>query len=141
MKNGIISPYKNKNAICNMEDFKINIKIKLSGLWTSLMFCYIYGDYFELYVPNKVKGLIDGDNMLDSPFKLFLATLLMVVPALMVFLSLILLPKINRLLNLIFGIVFTAIMVLVGLTSLTSWLTFYTFLAAIEIVITLTIIF
>jgi hypothetical protein len=124
-----------------MEDFKINIKIKLSALWTSLMFCYIYGDYFELYVPNKVKGLIDGNNMLDSPFKLFLATLLLVVPALMIFLSLILLPGINRILNIILGIVFTTIMVLIGLTSLTSWLTFYAFLAAIESVITLTIIF
>jgi hypothetical protein len=124
-----------------MEDYKINIKIKLSALWTSLMFCYIYGDYFELYVPNKVKGLIDGNNMLDSPFKLLLATLLMVVPSLMIFLSLILLPRINRLLNLILGTLFTAIMVLIGLTSLTSWLTFYAFLAAIESVITLTIIF
>lgn len=124
-----------------MEDIKVNIKIKLSALWTSLMFCYVYGDYFELYVPNKVKGLVDGNNMLDSPFKLLLATLLLVVPALMIFLSLILSPHINRLLNVILGMLYTALMVVIGFSSLTNWLTFYVFLAAIESAITLTIIF
>lgn len=59
----------------HLEDFKINIRIKLSALWTSVMFCYIYGDYFELYVPEKVQGLLNGHNMLDTPIKLFTATL------------------------------------------------------------------
>ena len=40
------------------QDFKVNIKLKLSLLWTSVMFCYVYGDYFQLYVPGKVEGLI-----------------------------------------------------------------------------------
>jgi len=48
------------------------------------MFCYIYGDYFELYVPKKVEGLISGANMLDSPTKLFLASVLLAIPALMI---------------------------------------------------------
>ncbi len=39
--------------INDLEDFKVNVKIMLSALWTSVMFCYIYGDYFELYVPKK----------------------------------------------------------------------------------------
>ena len=37
-----------------LEDFKINVKIKLAVLWTSVMFCYIYEDYFELYVPKRL---------------------------------------------------------------------------------------
>ena len=56
-------------------------------------------DYFELYVPNKTKGLVDGTNLLDSPMKLFSASVLLAIPALMVFLSIILKPKINRQLN------------------------------------------
>ena len=39
------------NHTIKLEDFKVNVKIKLSVLWTSVMFCYIYEDYFELYVP------------------------------------------------------------------------------------------
>lgn len=47
----------NKTSTSDLEDFKINVKIKLSALWTSATLCYLYGDYFELYVPEKVEVL------------------------------------------------------------------------------------
>lgn len=75
----------NETSTSGFEDFKINVKIKLSLLWTSVTLCYLYGDYFELYVPQKTQGLLNGVNMLDSPMKLFAASLLLVIPALMVF--------------------------------------------------------
>ena len=123
-----------------LENQKINIKIKLSALWTSVMFCYIYGDYFELYVPKKVEGLISGVNMLESPTKLFLASVLLAIPALMIALSILLKPAINRWLNIIFGILYTLIMVLIAITSISSWYTFYVFLAILESLITLLIV-
>jgi Family of unknown function (DUF6326) len=123
-----------------LADFPINLKLKLSALWSAVMFCYIYGDYFQLYVPDKVENFISGDTLLDSPFKLFLASVLMAVPALMVFLSLVLKPKANRLLNIIFGIIYTGIMVLIAFTSIAPWWTFYVFLAVLESCITATIV-
>ncbi len=120
------------NKANKLEDFKINIKIKLSALWTSVMFCYIYGDYFELYVPHKTQGLVNGENMLDSPMKLFAATVLLTIPALMIFFSIILKPNINRNLNIAIGIFFTAMMLLIAMVSLTHWRTFYVFLAIVE---------
>ena len=105
----------------DFEDLKVNIKIKLSALWTSVTFCYLYGDYFELYVPQKTQGLINGVNMLDSPIKLFAASILLSIPSLMIFLSIILKPTINRRLNIILGILYTAMMVLIALTSITPW--------------------
>ena len=124
----------------NFVDFNINIKIKLSVLWASLMFCYIYGDYFLLYVPNKVEGLVSGDNNLDTPIKLFSAALLLVIPALMVCLSILLNPKVNRILNITFGIIYTLIMLLIAFTSLSEWLIFYVFLAIVESIITSVIV-
>jgi len=62
-----------------LENFKINIRVKISALWTSVMFCYIYDDYFELYIPKKVEGMLNGQNMLDSPFKLFAAAFILAI--------------------------------------------------------------
>ena len=45
-----------------LENQKVNIKIKLAALWVSVSLCYLYGDYFELYTPEKVNSLISGDN-------------------------------------------------------------------------------
>ena len=118
------------------EDFRINPKIKLATLWTSVMFCYIYGDYFSLYVPKKVEDFISGDTLLDSPVKLFLAAILMAIPALMVVASVVLKPKFNRLLNMIFGIIYTLIMLLIAFTTIAPWWSFYVFFALIESVLT-----
>ncbi len=122
-------------------DFKINTKIKLSALWASVTLCYLYGDYFELYVPGKTEGLISNDNLLDTPTKLFGATLLLAIPAVMVFLSVFLKPKINRILNMVLGLVFTVIMLSIASTSFTPWRAFYAFLAFVESAITVLIVF
>ena len=122
------------------EDFKINVKIKLSLLWATVTLCYLYGDYFELYVPKKVAGLISGANMLDSPLKLFAASELLAIPALMVLLSITLKPPINRWLNIVLGIFFTVIMVLIAFNSIAPWRAFYVFLAIVESIITSSIV-
>ena len=119
-----------------MKNFEINIKIKLAALWTSATFCYLYGDYFELYTPEKVESLISGENVLNSPMILFFASLIMVIPPLMIVASLFLKPKLNRWLNIIFGTIFTLMMVLIALGSLTPWYSFYVFLAIVEAILT-----
>ncbi|UZR96167.1 DUF6326 family protein [Chondrinema litorale] len=119
-----------------LEDYKINVKLKLSALWVSLIFCYIYGDYFELYVPQKVSGLLSGENMLDTPSKLFIATLVLVIPSLMICLSILLKSAISRWLNIIFGLVFTLMMLFIAINSISSWYSFYVFLAFTESIIT-----
>lgn len=124
----------------SLEDFNVNVKVKLSALWTAVTLCYLYGDYFELYVPQKAEGLISGDNLLDSPAKLFLAAALLAIPALMVCLSVLLKASINRWLNILMGLFFTAIMVFIACTSITPWRAFYVFLAVVESIITLLVV-
>lgn len=130
-----------KQNTSNSKDFEVNIKIKLAFLWTAVTLCYLYGDYFELYVPEKTAGLLNGDNLLNSPMKLLSASVLLAIPAVMVFLSVLLKPKVNRFLNILIGVFFTAIMVLIAFTSLTAWKSFYVFLAALESIITGLIVF
>lgn len=123
-----------------LENPKVNIKIKLAALWASVTFCYLYGDYFELYTPDKVNSLITGENMLDSPTTLLLASIILAVPSVMVAASILLQPKINRILNIIFGALFTLMMVFIGVNSMTEWYSFYMFLAFLESIITFLIV-
>lgn len=120
----------------NLEDIRINVKVKLSFLWTAVTLFYLYGDYFELYVPQKVEGLVKGEHLLDSPTKLFLAAVLLAIPASMVLLSILLRPSLGRWLNIIFGIFFTGIMLLIAFTSFSPWRSFYVFYALLESLIT-----
>lgn len=123
-----------------MKDFDINIKIKLAAYWTAVTFCYLYGDYFELYTPEKVNGLINGNNLLNSPTKLFLASLTMAIPPLMIIASLSLKPTLNKIFNIVFGFIFTGIMLLIIVGSLSPWYRFYLFLAIVESILTTTIV-
>jgi hypothetical protein len=127
-------------AVSELEDFKVNVRIKLSALWTAVMFCYIYGDYFELYVPKKVEELLTGQNILDSPMKLFTVTVILAIPALMIFLSLMLKPTLSKWLNIGVGVFFTLFTLLVGISSISKWRIFYVFLSLLESVITVIIV-
>jgi hypothetical protein len=124
----------------SLEDHPINIKIKLSALWAGVTLCYLYCDYFELYVPEKVQGMISGENLLHSPTKLFIAAVVLAVPAVMVFLSILLKPIVSKWLNIVVGIVFTGMMVLIAFTYSEVWYTFYLFYAILESLITATIV-
>lgn len=123
-----------------LENPKINIKIKLAALWTSALFCYIYGDYFQLYTPDKVNSLISGDNTLDSPVTLLIASIVMAIPSVMIAGSILLKPGLNRILNIFFGTLFTIMMVAIGIYSTHEWYLFYVFLAFLESIITALIV-
>ena len=123
-----------------LENPKINIKIKLALLWASVTLCYLYGDYFELYTPGKVESLISGQNILDSPTKLLIASIILGVSSFMVVVSILFQPKINRILNIVFGGLFTLMMLFIGINSFTEWYGFYVFLAFLESLITFLIV-
>lgn len=124
------------------EDFRINIKLRLAALWTSLMFCYVYGDFFSLFVPGRIQRLMDGNSGAGqtTPVMLLVYAVLLATPALMIFLSVALKARVNRLLNIIMGSFFTLVMILVTATSLGEWMLFYTFLGIVEIILTCIIV-
>jgi hypothetical protein len=123
-----------KNTGTAFEDIKVDVKIKLSALWASAMFCYIYADYFGLYVPDSLQQIQAGKIGGAVPATqgvLLGASLLMAIPSVMIFLSVALRPRLNRLLNMIFGVVYT----LVILVTMWQW-AFYVFFGIIEMALT-----
>jgi len=119
---------------------QIHVRLKLSSLWVSVMLCYIYGDYFELYVPGKLREMLEGRIGPLGPATqgvLLGTAILMAIPSLMVFLCIVLRRTVNRLVNIAFGAIYSIIMVLVAIRS--TW-TFYRFLGIVEIALTLLIV-
>lgn len=122
-----------------MEDVRINVKMKLAALWVAMMFLYIYADILSLFRPGQIEEMIKG---LMGPFpvtqvSLLVASILMIIPAVMVFLSLTLKPAVNRWTNITLGVLYT----LVNLSNLMgeTW-AYYIVFGIVEIVLTLLIV-
>jgi hypothetical protein len=120
-----------------LHDVKVHVRLKLSALWAAVMFCYIYGDYFGLYVPGQLKGMLDGHGPigLTTQASLVPVALMMAIPGVMVFLSLVLAAGITRVLSIVLGAIYTLIMMI---TMPGAW-TFYIVLGVIEVVLTVLI--
>lgn len=102
-----------RNALV-FEDIKVNVRFKLFALWSSAMFFYIYGDYFQLYQPGQLQEMIAGRMVFGAVSQGVLLGMasVMIIPSLMPFLSLVLPAKVSRWVNIVFGATYTAIMIL-----------------------------
>jgi hypothetical protein len=58
----------------------------------------------------------------------------------MIFLSVAMKPQLNRWLNILFGSIYTVIMLLIAISSIAPWWSFYVFLAMVEMALTTTIV-
>ena len=111
-------------------------------LWTSLMFLYIQNDYFSLYTAGTIDDMARGrvgplgavavaDALLTG------LSMMMALPALMIFLSAALPPLASRSLNVTLGLAYTGIEIM----TLFGSPVFYKIIVAGEIVLTALIVF
>jgi Family of unknown function (DUF6326) len=105
----------NERHAMAFEDIKVHVRFKLFALWTSVMFFYIYGDYFELYQPGKLQDMLSGRMPFGaiSQGALLGMAAVMIIPSLMPFLSLVLPAAVNRWVNIVFGVIYSVIMIVV----------------------------
>jgi cytochrome bd-type quinol oxidase subunit 2 len=76
-----------------------NVRIKLSGLWVTLMLTYLLGDVLRIFSGDFEAGNISGMEITQTMY-LGMA-IVMLIPILMVFLSLTLAKKVNRWTNIV----------------------------------------
>lgn len=122
-----------------LQDFQAPAKVKLALLWTSLMFLYIYNDYFSLYLPGTVERMAAGriGPLGEATERVLVAvSTVLAIPALMIFLSVSLPPTASRWLNILFGIVYTVIEAL----TLSRSALFYRTVVVLEIALTLLVV-
>jgi hypothetical protein len=121
--------------LSQLTDFKLHTKLKLSLLWASTVFCYLYCDYFELYVPGKLDGMLQGNGLFGTVTQgaLVATSVLLAIPSVLVFLSSALNPRTSQVLNVTFGVIYTLLMALLAFQA--DWY-FYKFFATLETLLT-----
>jgi hypothetical protein len=127
-------------AVSVLADVPVPIRYKLSALWISVMFLYIYADYFELYVPGKLQSILARQMIPLGPVtqNVLLGTAAMLaLPSLMIFLSVALRASATRWLNIAVGAIYTAIQIAV--VSGSGW-TFYVAMGLLETALTVLIV-
>jgi len=122
-----------------ISDYPINVKIKLSAIWASVMSLYIYCDYFDLYIPGKLEGMINGTALFGTVSQGILLGLssILLVTSLMICLSVLLPRTLNRVLNIVVGLIMTLMQ---GYIAYIAGWYFYKMYAAVEALLTLVIV-
>jgi hypothetical protein len=120
-----------------LADAPVSVRLKLSALWASVMFCYVYGDFFGLFQPGKLAEMQAGMTPIGptSQNLLVLFAAMMAVPSAMVFLSLVLKSNLARWANIVLGLLYSIIIVI---TMRGAW-GFYLFLGCVEVALTLAV--
>ena len=114
-----------------LEPFSVNVRIKVSALWTSMLFVFAYVDLFSLYRPGFRADLERGEVgglTVDQAFLLG-TTAYVVIPSLMVFGALVLRPRVNRIANILLSILYAVTIVA---SAIGEW-TYYILGSVIEI--------
>jgi Family of unknown function (DUF6326) len=126
---------ENPPARSTLEDPRMPVQAKLAAAWTSLMFLYIYMDYFHLYKPGTIPDILEGRVFkfdISQPLLIVFLTIV-AVPGLMIVLSVILPARANRVINLVVA----AIDIPLAAFELAggSWLFFYGLGVGLEVLL------
>ena len=118
-----------------LEVLRMPGQAKLAAAWTSFMFLCIYVDYFHLYKPgaiDQIRGGVVWEFDISQVF-VIIGLSLVAVPILMVFLSMTLSARANRLMNLIVAPIYVVVSAFNALGE--SWMYFYGLGVVLEVLL------
>jgi hypothetical protein len=101
------------SATKDYQDFWINPRIKIAALWASMLFLYVYVDLFSLYRSDVRADIEAGKVFAFNIGQGFLlgATIYVLVPSLLVFLSLALPVRAARMTNIVLAVLYAVTVV------------------------------
>ena len=90
------------------EDAKVDVRLKMSALWIAMLFLFAYGDIFGFFKPGQIGEVISGQVSGIKITQVFLlgASVYIAIASVMVFLSLVLKPSVNRWTNIVLAVLF-----------------------------------
>jgi len=119
-----------------LQNSKVNEKIVLSGLWTSMLFVFAYVDIFGFWRQDVVNGAlvgnVPGTGLTINQTFLALATVYILVPSLMIVASLLAPARLNRVINIIVSLLYLGSVVVTAIGE--SWI-YYILGSIVEMVL------
>ena len=115
----------------------VPVQAKLAAAWASFMFLYLYVDFFNLYKPGVVDGILNGLvwRFDVSPTLLTVMLASVAIPALMVVLSMVLPARVNRATNLVVASLYIPYSVFNAAGATWEWAFFYGLSIGIEVLL------
>lgn len=125
----------------DLQDSRVDEKIVLSGLWTSMLFVFAYVDIFAFWRRDVINGALAGTVPgagigIDQTF-LALTTAYILVPSLMVAVSLLIPARVNRVANIIVALLYLSSIVVTVAGE--SWI-YYILGSVVEMALLLAIV-
>lgn len=113
------------------------VQAKLAAAWTSFMFLYVYVDYLHLYKPGAIDQLRSGSVFLFDISPLLVTGFLIsvAIPAMMVWLSMVLPPRGGRRVNLVLAALYVPFTLLNASGETWEWAGFYGVSIALEVLL------
>ena len=91
-----------------LEDVRISVRLKISALWIAMLFLFAYGDIFGFFRTGLIEEVIAGEvsGIEITQVFLFGVSVYIAIASVMVFLSLVLRPRVNRWANIVLPILY-----------------------------------
>ncbi len=124
------------NQTNQLSNPKVNLKTKLACFWATLMFLYIYADYFGLMTPGHLQDMMKLETPIGptTPGILIGFSILLIIPAMMIMASVLLRPTINKWLNVAVAIIYAIISVLIIIGDMGNrWMGFFVLYQFVEL--------
>ncbi|SIN89693.1 DUF6326 family protein [Agromyces cerinus] len=115
----------------------VPVQAKLAAAWTSFMFLYLYVDFFNLYKPGVLDGILDGLvwRFDVNPTLLTVMLASVAIPALMVMLSMTLPARVNRATNLVVASLYIPYSMFNAAGASWDWAFFYGLSIGVEVLL------
>jgi Family of unknown function (DUF6326) len=123
------------------QDTKIDVKLVLSALWIAMLIVFAYVDIFGFLRADMLRAALDGKMAamgitIDQVFLVF-TTVYVLIPTLMVVLSLVLSPQVNRSVNIVVALVYAVSIIALCIGE--GWV-YYLLGSAVEVVLLVAIV-
>lgn len=127
------------NSLVNSSD-ELLTRVKFAAAWTSVMFMYAYADLLGFYDRRLIESILEGNMPVFGPItpglRLGIAVL-MSVPSLMIFVSIVAPKSVSRWTNVVAGVLLT--LVIVATLVMESPL-YYKYFGLLEVVLTIYVV-